>query len=1426
MRKLSTVLGIGLLAPALLASNADPLYQQALDFKKAGQPMPADLKHELLALSDRPDADFGQRQGGDDHTTAEAIPGLPYFDSGSTAGLTNSIGPLSDNSGVVCAWTGFYSATSTCLGADAWYSFTLASDTEVYVSLCGSGFDTGLAIFSDPGGGAAPDVVANLVAGNDDSCSLQSEVTCLLSAGSYYLVVDGYSTAEGAYTLAMYDAAVELDPPVITHTPLGNVPDTDPGPYVVSADVTDASGLSSINLIYDIGGGDVTEAMGNVGGDTYEFGIPAQPTGTSISYRIEAQDASANMNLAVEGPFSFGVTGILSTFPLEETFDGGIPGGDWINGPRFWSTDSDGTGSSGTGASEDHTGGGTYAYTEASSYNNTDFVLDTPVMDLSGLTAPVVSCWLHMYGVNMGTFSIDVYDTVTMTWTDDIYSISGQQQSADTDPWFEAVASLAAFQTNPVVVRFHGFTGPGYESDICLDDIFIGEPAAFDAAVTLVSYDDPIAAGFNSNVDLEVANVGASAVDVEVFVDMGLGASSVFVGNLGVGVTQPISVALATPGTPGNYSLDVEVVTVQADGAPGNNTDGATYDTVDNTLPPTNLLASDAELDQITLTWDAPAWFPAPEAPTGEISADDLPFEVPADISREKLDELLRDYAAAHPYWWMENSDRAFLNYNIYRDGGLVGTTAVPGFVDDLGNGVVVGQTYSYTVTALWDEGETVASNADDGTAVARPTSGGPDALGYTWVNSDDDTSPATFDWVEISGIGTDLNIAGDDAGAEQALPFAFPFYSGAFSTAWASSNGYLTFDSADFTDYSNDPVPNATLPNNAIFPLWDDLVTSSQGNIYFYDDSAMNNRVIFQWNDVPRLAGDGTFTFQLILNSDGTFKVQYLSIAGNTASATVGCENSDATIGLQVNNEDAGGTIADNVAIDFAPGAGDFIAPTIDHTQPFVLIEAEAGATTISATITDDSGIDSATLTYDNGGGDTPVAMADMGGGVYEASIPAQIAGTSVSYSISATDNSANMNAGSVGPFSFDVSSTAWTVNDLGATDGGLDETVLTWSLPTDPGTLAASVSNPWAQPEIATVDGKDHIVRPAHETADNGRELDQFNIYRDGVLAGSTGDFTFTDNAANGAVEGVEYSYTIRCVWSGTEYADGNADLGSFVGRPTSGGPDTFGYTWINSNDPMGPPVAFTDISADLNAVAVALTDDDSDGPFTMSSGFPFYGVDQTECYIGSNGIITFGIGSSSLSNTDLPSASAPGDLIAMFWDDLDLGDGVGTVHYLDDVANSRFIVQFTGVPEFPGPGGAPHTFQAILNADGTIEINLDSQGAGADLLSATLGIQNVDGTDGLAAHYNNVGGTVLAGTSYLFSPPAAQEAPVVTITYGSNQVTLNWNDVGASSYDVYGASSAYGPFVLLTSDAGLSESYPVATAMEFFYIEANFE
>jgi hypothetical protein len=176
-------------------------------------------------------------------------------------------------------------------------------------------------------------------------------------------------------------------------------------------------------------------------------------------------------------------------------------------------------------------------------------------------------------------------------------------------------------------------------------------------------------------------------------------------------------------------------------------------------------------------------------------------------------------------------------------------------------------------------------------------------------------------------------------------------------------------------------------------------------------------------------------------------------------------------------------------------------------------------------------------------------------------------------------------------------------------------------------------------------------------------------------------------------------------------------------------AGGPDGFGYEFIDSDTPGGPTFGWVDITG--TGTPVTLTDDSSI-LVPLPFAFPFYGVAKTEVRISSNGYLTFGTSGSTFTNTSIPNTLTPNDIIAPFWDDLNPAAG-GTVHYLS--SPTQFIVQYTNIRRFATT--QPNTFQVIMNADGSMLFQyLDMQGL---LTSATVGIENASGTTGLQVVFN---------------------------------------------------------------------------------------
>ena len=66
------------------------------------------------------------------------------------------------------------------------------------------------------------------------------------------------------------------------------------------------------------------------------------------------------------------------------------------------------------------------------------------------------------------------------------------------------------------------------------------------------------------------------------------------------------------------------------------------------------------------------------------------------------------------------------------------------------------------------------------GPGTTHALTGGPDAYGYTFIDSDEPGGPV-YSWVDILGTGTDTGI-GDDGDVTIELPFTFYFYGNAYT--------------------------------------------------------------------------------------------------------------------------------------------------------------------------------------------------------------------------------------------------------------------------------------------------------------------------------------------------------------------------------------------------------------------------------------------------------------------------------------------------------------------------------------------------------------------------------------------------------------------------------------------------------------------
>lgn len=179
---------------------------------------------------------------------------------------------------------------------------------------------------------------------------------------------------------------------------------------------------------------------------------------------------------------------------------------------------------------------------------------------------------------------------------------------------------------------------------------------------------------------------------------------------------------------------------------------------------------------------------------------------------------------------------------------------------------------------------------------------------------------------------------------------------------------------------------------------------------------------------------------------------------------------------------------------------------------------------------------------------------------------------------------------------------------------------------------------------------------------------------------------------------------------------------------------------YIYKHSSQAGGP--SFAPITLSAGATSVALRDDDYSAAVSLGFGFEFYGVSYNELLIGSNGLVTFDTTeylSGCCSGDVLPDSSAPDNLIAMWWEDLDPSDG-GTIRYdTVGVAPERtFVVEYTNIPHHLNE---TQTVSLQLHLrEGTSLIEVHFVDAQADSGRHTAGIENADAT-AATAYLNGV-------------------------------------------------------------------------------------
>ena len=656
---------------------------------------------------------------------------------------------------------------------------------------------------------------------------------------------------------------------------------------------------------------------------------------------------------------------------------------------------------------------------------------------------------------------------------------------------------------------------------------------------------------------------------------------------------------------------------------------------------------------------------------------------------------------------------------------------------------------------------------------------GGPDGFGYRWVDSDEPEGP-TFFWNEISATGTPAISAGDDVNAGPfPIGFDFPFYGSSYDSFRVCSNGWLSLASTE-NAWDNQPLPHPGAPHLLIAPFWDDLVVGPGATVFYRTDG---NDLTIEWSQVSHYNGGGPYTFQAVIHADGSIHYFYQSMAPPLQSATIGIQNETGQDGL---------TIAFNV-----PYLHDSMALRIQAMPQWITVSPSSGRVVASGAMPLRVDLNSEGLlggTYHMKLGiqsndpaqpvrDIPVSLTVLGapdidlpdtaydfGSVFENASP----NAQIKVANPGTDTLHVNEVALVGD-GYMVSPTTLSVPPHGFRY--LTVSFHPTTLGTYPGTLTLTSDDPDEASRWVTLTGEG-VPPPAFSVTPSllASQLVAGQLESHMVQLRNSGGAPLTFNvAANLEIEHV--------IYHDDELQKGKEDPGP--GVMGQGGPDAFGYTWRDSDDPFGPEFNWIDLGNTGTPIANLTADDQNSGPIDLGFTFPFYGNDFTSVRVCTNGWLSFTSSGTSFSNAALPTGGMqrPNNLIAPFWDDLTFR-GFARARYLAD--GTKFIVQYTGVDKV-APSGANLTFQVILYPNGTIMFQyLTMNGV---LNSATMGLQNANRDVGLTVAHNvnyihdNMAIRIQTPASWLSASPASG-----TIPAGGEQtlnVIFNASDLLAGAY-----------------------------------------
>ena len=292
----------------------------------------------------------------------------------------------------------------------------------------------------------------------------------------------------------------------------------------------------------------------------------------------------------------------------------------------------------------------------------------------------------------------------------------------------------------------------------------------------------------------------------------------------------------------------------------------------------------------------------------------------------------------------------------------------------------------------------------------------------------------------------------------------------------------------------------------------------------------------------------------------------------------------------------------------------------------------------------------------------------------------------------------------------------------------------------------------------------------------------------YDPGTMAYSTKYFwkVICKNSAKAETDGPLWKFTVQ----------DDPNYGQGTGTPL--------YYFANSlatSAPSHPSYSWIDISGTGTDV-IGTVDGDSKvgGPYSIGFDFNFFGTNYNQFWIAADGYICFSsITSSEFTNQHIPSTSGVGNIVALFWDDMNPGDtDVLDRHIYYGTSGGNMVITYLHLPEYGADTNGWITAQIILKPNGNIKLQYKEHGSSIDLNGATIGIENSAEDAGVEYRYNTDGGPIFGSPLAVEFGTDSGTLPVELIAgsltaeyaineYGSEYVVISW--ATASETDVNG-------------------------------------